>query len=45
MHIFRYTTIGSLLALLVALATPAITRAQSYDVIIRNGRVLNWFLL
>jgi N-acyl-D-aspartate/D-glutamate deacylase len=48
MHIFRYTSISSLLALLVALATPAITHAQSYDVIIRNGRVIDgtgnpWF--
>ncbi len=46
-HTFRYLTVG-LLALLVALATPPNTHAQSYDVIIRNGRVIDgtgnpWF--
>ena len=48
MHIFRYATLGSLLVLLVALATASHTQAQSYDVIIRNGRVIDgtgnpWF--
>ena len=48
MHMFRYTSVSSLLALLVALATPSNTNAQSYDVIIRNGRVIDgtgnpWF--
>jgi len=47
-HTFRYLTVG-LLALLVALATPPNTHAQSHDVIIRNGRVIDgtgnpWFM-
>ena len=53
MKIFRYSTAGSLLALGLTLAAPSITQAQTqaqiYDVIIRNGRVIDgtgnpWFL-
>ena len=49
MHTFRCLAVGLLLALLVALATPSNTHAQSYDVIIRNGRVIDgtgnpWFM-
>ncbi len=49
MRIPRYSTVGSLLALSLALAAPSITQGQSYDVIIRNGRVIDgtgnpWFL-
>ena len=48
MHIFRYFTFGSLLALWMALPAPSNAHAQSYDVIIRNGRVIDgtgnpWF--
>ena len=48
MHIFRYSTLGSLLALWMALTAPSNAHAQSYDVIIRNGRVIDgtgnpWF--
>jgi N-acyl-D-amino-acid deacylase len=48
-HISPHPRVCWLLAvLLVALATPSSTRAQSYDVIIRNGRVIDgtgnpWF--
>ena len=49
MRISRFSTVVSLLALFLALATPSNTHAQSYDVIIRNGRVIDgtgnpWFL-
>ncbi len=49
MYILRYLTVAPLLALLVALATPPSTHAQRYDVIIRNGRVIDgtgnpWFM-
>ena len=48
MLILRYSTIGSLLALSLTLTTPSVTAAQSYDVIIRDGRVIDgtgnpWF--
>ncbi len=48
MKIPRYSTIALLLTLGWALATPAITHGQTYDVIIRNGRVIDgagnpWF--
>jgi N-acyl-D-amino-acid deacylase len=41
--------VGSLLALSLVLTTPSIAHGQSYDVIIRNGRVIDgtgnpWFL-
>ena len=44
----RSSTVGSLLALSLALAAPSNAHAQSYDVIIRNGRVIDgtgnpWF--
>jgi N-acyl-D-aspartate/D-glutamate deacylase len=47
MMILRYSALGPLLALLLAL-TPTSTHAQSFDVIIRNGRVIDgtgnpWF--
>ena len=49
MRISRFSTVGSLLTLFLALATPSNTHAQTYDVIIRNGRVIDgtgnpWFL-
>jgi N-acyl-D-aspartate/D-glutamate deacylase len=49
MRTFRDSTVGSLLALSLALTTPSNAHAQSYDVIIRNGRVIDgtgnpWFL-
>ena len=49
MRISRFSTVVSPLALFLALATPSNTHAQSYDVIIRNGRVIDgtgnpWFL-
>ena len=49
MPISRFSTVVSRLALFLALATPSNTHAQSYDVIIRNGRVIDgtgnpWFL-
>ena len=49
MRISRFSTVVSRLALFLALATPSNTHAQSYDVIIRNGRVIDgtgnpWFL-
>ena len=49
MHIFRYFSVCSpLVFFLLVLATPSSTRAQTYDVIIRNGRVIDgtgnpWF--
>ena len=48
MLILRYSTAGSLLALSLTLTTPSVTAAQSYDVIIRDGRVIDgtgnpWF--
>jgi N-acyl-D-aspartate/D-glutamate deacylase len=48
-HNFSYLTIGSLIVLSAALATPSNTHAQRYDVIIRNGRVIDgtgnpWFM-
>ena len=48
MQIFRCSTLGPLLALVLALATASTTQAQSYDVIIRNGRLIDgtgnpWF--
>jgi N-acyl-D-amino-acid deacylase len=49
MHTFRYFAVGLLPALLAAQATPSNTHAQTYDVIIRNGRVIDgtgnpWFV-
>ena len=49
MPISRFSTVVSRLALFLALATPSNAHAQSYDVIIRNGRVIDgtgnpWFL-
>ncbi len=48
MQILRYSTLGPLLALVSVLTTTSTTQAQSYDVIIRNGRVIDgtgnpWF--
>ena len=48
MLIFRCSTTVSLLALSLILTTPSVTAAQSYDVIIRDGRVIDgtgnpWF--
>ena len=47
--ITRRSTIGPLLGLALAMAAPSIASAQTYDVIIRNGRVIDgtgnpWFL-
>ncbi len=47
-QILRFSTTGSLLALSLTLTTPSVTAAQSYDVIIRGGRVIDgtgnpWF--
>ena len=48
MQIHRYAATGSLLALSLTLTTPSIMAAQNYDVIIRDGRVIDgtgnpWF--
>ncbi len=49
MTIWRHSMVSSLLAFSLALAAPSITHGQTYDVIIRNGRVIDgtgnpWFL-